>query len=89
MIEATRRSGALITADDEQSRLLFSNVVRTLRELKLATIAEGIETPEQLQAARRAGVTMVQGHIVCEAVPMDELLRRVGSDGTALAALLG
>ena len=80
---------SLITADDEQSRLLFSNVVRTLRELKLATIAEGIETPEQLQAARRAGVTMVQGHIVCEAVPMDELLRRVGSDGTALAALLG
>jgi diguanylate cyclase (GGDEF)-like protein len=80
---------SLITADDEQSRLLFSNVVRTLRELKLATIAEGIETPEQLLAARRAGVTMVQGHIVCEAVPMDELLRRVGSDGTALAALLG
>jgi len=80
---------SLITADDEQSRLLFSNVVRTLRELNLATIAEGIETPEQLEVARRAGVTMVQGHIVCEAVPMDELLRRVGADGTALAALLG
>jgi diguanylate cyclase (GGDEF)-like protein len=80
---------ALIVADDEQSRLLFSNVVRTLRELKLATIAEGIETPEQLEVARRAGVTMIQGHIVCEAVPMDELLRRVGPDGTALAALLG
>ena len=36
---------SLITADDEQSRLLFSNVVRTLRELGLSTVAEGIETP--------------------------------------------
>jgi EAL domain-containing protein (putative c-di-GMP-specific phosphodiesterase class I) len=80
---------SLIVADDEQSRLLFSNVVRTLRELNLATVAEGVETPEQLQAARRAGVTLIQGHIVCEAVPMDELLRRVGPDGTDLAATLG
>ena len=80
---------SLITADDEQSRLLFSNVVRTLRELGLATVAEGIETPEQLQAARRAGVTLLQGHLVCEAVEMEELLRRVGPDGTALAATLG
>jgi diguanylate cyclase (GGDEF)-like protein len=80
---------SLITADDEQSRLLFGNVVRTLRELKLATVAEGIETPEQLLTARRAGVSLIQGHIVCEAVPMDELLRRVGPDGTALAASLG
>jgi hypothetical protein len=32
---------------------------------------------------------MIQGHIVSEAVPMDELLRRVGQNGTALAALLG
>jgi len=80
---------SLITADDEQSRLLFSNVVRTLRELKLATVAEGIETPEQLEVARRAGVTMIQGHIVCAAVPMAELLDRVGPDGTSLAASLG
>jgi EAL domain-containing protein len=76
---------SLITADDEQPRLLFTNVVRTLRELKLATVAEGVETAEQLMAARRAGVTLLQGHLIGEAVDMDELLRRVGSDGTALA----
>ena len=80
---------SLISADDEQSRLLFSNVVRTLRELSLTTVAEGIETPEQLASARRAGVSLVQGHLVCEPVSMDELLRRVGPDGTALAASLG
>jgi EAL domain-containing protein (putative c-di-GMP-specific phosphodiesterase class I) len=79
---------SLITADDEQSRLLFSNVVRTLRELGLTTVAEGIETPEQLLAARRAGGSMIQGHLVCEPVTMDELLRRVGPRGDALAALL-
>jgi EAL domain-containing protein (putative c-di-GMP-specific phosphodiesterase class I) len=77
---------SLITADDDQSRLLFSNVVRTLRELGLSTVAEGIETPEQLLAARRAGVTLIQGHLVSEPVGMDELLRRVGPHGDAPAA---
>jgi diguanylate cyclase (GGDEF)-like protein len=80
---------SLLTADDdERSRLLFSNVVRTLRELRLPTVAEGIETSEQLLEARRSGVTLVQGHLVCEPVGMDELLRRVGPDGTGLAAAL-
>jgi EAL domain-containing protein (putative c-di-GMP-specific phosphodiesterase class I) len=80
---------SLITASDEQSRLLFTNVVRTLRDLRLSTVAEGIETPDQLLAARRAGVDLLQGHLVCEPVGMDELLRRVGADGTGLAASLG
>ena len=79
---------SLITADDEQSRLLFSNVVRTLRELKLTTVAEGVETADQMLAARRAGVSLIQGHLVCEPVGMDELLCRVGPDGNGLAARL-
>ena len=79
---------SLITADDEQARLLFSNVVRTLRELKLTTLAEGVETPEQLNVARRAGVALVQGHLVSEPVGMDELLRRVGPAGDGLAGRL-
>jgi diguanylate cyclase (GGDEF)-like protein len=80
---------SLITADDEQSRLLFSNVVRTLRELSLTTVAEGIETPQELAVARRAGVSLVQGHLVSEPVGMDELLRRVGPTGDGLASSLG
>jgi diguanylate cyclase (GGDEF)-like protein len=80
---------SLITSDDEQSRLLFTNVVRTMRELNLCTVAEGVETHEQLVAARRAGVGLLQGHLVSEPVTMDELLRRVGPDGTGLAASLG
>ena len=60
-----------------------------------AAVREWFDGPESdwhnliVDKWQRAGVTMVQGHIVCEAVPMDELLRRVGADGTALAALLG
>jgi diguanylate cyclase (GGDEF)-like protein len=79
---------SLITADDDQSRLVFGNVVRTLRELRLTTVAEGIETPEQLARARRAGVSLIQGHLVCEPVGMEELLRRVGPDGGGLAGRL-
>ena len=52
------------------------------------TVAEGIETAEQLAAARRAGVTLVQGHYLCRAVGMDELLERVGPEGDGLARTL-
>jgi diguanylate cyclase (GGDEF)-like protein len=75
---------SLATARDEQSTLLFTNVVRTLRELKLTTVAEGIETPQQFEAARRAGVSLIQGHLVSEPVAMDVLLERIGPDGRGL-----
>ena len=52
-------------------------------------MAEGIETAGQPRAAREAGVTLVQGHLLCEPVGMVELLRRVGHDGEGLAASLG
>jgi diguanylate cyclase (GGDEF)-like protein len=80
---------SLIIAEDEQSRVLFANTVRTLRDFGMTTVAEGIETPEQLAAARAAGVNLVQGHLVSEPVGMPELLTRVGADGAALASALG
>lgn len=80
---------SLILDDDEQSRMLFGNAVRTLRDFGMTTIAEGIETPEQLETARRAGVVLVQGHLVSEPVGLPELLARVGADGAALASALG
>jgi EAL domain-containing protein (putative c-di-GMP-specific phosphodiesterase class I) len=69
--------------------MLFGNAVRTLRDFGMTTIAEGIETPEQLETARRAGVSLVQGHLVSEPVGLPELLSRVGADGAALASSLG
>jgi diguanylate cyclase (GGDEF)-like protein len=80
---------SLIDADDDRSRLLYTNVVRTLRDLELATVAEGVESPERLLVARRAEVSLLQGHLISEPVGMDELLDRVGPDGTGLAASLG
>jgi len=80
---------SLIAAGDERSELLYTNVVRTLRELGLTVVAEGVETPEQLLLARRAGVSLVQGHLVSPPMAMDELLRLVGPDGSGLAPALG
>ncbi|MGC4109262.1 MAG: GGDEF domain-containing phosphodiesterase [Nocardioides sp.] len=80
---------SLIIGEDEQSRVLFANAVRTLRDYGMTTVAEGIETPEQLAAARDAGVSLIQGHLVSEPVGMTELLSRVGADGAALASSLG
>ena len=53
-------------------------VVELARSLDLAIVSEGIETDEQLQAARRAGVDLVQGflfHRPLTAEHLEPLLR--------------
>ncbi|HVS63959.1 MAG TPA: EAL domain-containing protein [Thermoanaerobaculia bacterium] len=42
--------------------------------LGLDTIAEGVETEEQLEALRALGCTAAQGYLFCRPVPPDELL---------------
>jgi diguanylate cyclase (GGDEF)-like protein len=79
---------SLATAHDDRARLLFANVVRTLRELGLTTVAEGIETPEQLTAAREAGASLVQGHLVSGPLEIDDLVAMVGPDGNGLGERL-
>ena len=80
---------SLIRGEDDRSRRLYANVVRTLRDLALTTVAEGVESPERLLSAREADVDLIQGHLVSEPVGLEELLARVGPDGTGLAASLG
>jgi diguanylate cyclase (GGDEF)-like protein len=80
---------SLIRADEERSKLLYTNVVRTLRDLGHTTVAEGVESPERLSVARRADVDLLQGHLISEPVGLDELLDRVGRDGSGLAVSLG
>jgi EAL domain-containing protein (putative c-di-GMP-specific phosphodiesterase class I) len=68
---------------DERAERFLQGLLELTRHLGLRTIAEGVERPGQLEVLRRHGCDLVQGHLVCRAVPADELTERVLA-GTAL-----
>ncbi|AWN40448.1 putative bifunctional diguanylate cyclase/phosphodiesterase [Methylobacterium durans] len=49
------------------------------QSLGMTTIAEGVETPEQMERIREEGCTDVQGYLVSRPVPADEIVRLIGS----------
>jgi EAL domain-containing protein (putative c-di-GMP-specific phosphodiesterase class I)/FixJ family two-component response regulator len=58
---------------DERSQRLFANVVAMAAELGLVPIAEGVETPEELEAVRTAGCGIVQGYLYAAPVGVERL----------------
>ncbi|MEH3145768.1 MAG: EAL domain-containing protein [Methylobacterium frigidaeris] len=49
-------------------------VIALGRSLGMATTAEGVETPEQLERLRQAGCLMVQGYLISRPLALDDLL---------------
>lgn len=54
--------------------VVTAHIVEMAKELKLTIIAEGIETPEQEQYLRGAGVDFGQGWLYAKAMPVDEFV---------------
>ena len=45
----------------------------------MTTVAEGVETPDQMQRIRAEGCTDVQGYLISKPVPADGLLQLLKS----------
>lgn len=67
-----------------------NSVVKTImilaQSLGLETVAEGVETDEQLGVVRQLGCTSIQGYYYAQPVPADELeqtIKRIESDNCA------
>lgn len=66
-----------LSGADESSHALVSTIVSLARALKLSTVAEGVETTEQLEVLRKLGCEQSQGYLHSRPVPgekLDELL---------------
>jgi EAL domain-containing protein (putative c-di-GMP-specific phosphodiesterase class I) len=55
------------------------------RSLGMTTVAEGVETPEQLRRIRAEGCTDVQGYLISKPLPADDLLRLLDAPATPLS----
>lgn len=57
-----------------RARGIVSACVSLARRCKLLTVAEGVETPGQMQALKRLGCDMVQGYLIARPMPPADLL---------------
>ena len=64
---------------------MLRGLSRACRELDMLVVAEGIETIEQLQAAREAGVTHAQGYLLGMPVSTSSLGMRANSAAPRVA----
>ena len=71
------RSFTSALTDDESTHAVVATIVSLARAFRLSTVAEGVETPQQLEILRRLGCEQSQGYLhsrPVEGEKFDELL---------------
>ncbi len=67
-------------ADNATARTILSASVGMAAKLNLVTVAEGVETQEDLDLVRGVGCDFVQGWLIAKAMPVDELIAWLQAD---------
>ncbi len=65
------------TAEDSKNDAIIAAVVSLARALNMDTVAEGVETKDELAAVTDEGVTHLQGMLFSRAIPSEEILARL------------
>jgi EAL domain-containing protein (putative c-di-GMP-specific phosphodiesterase class I) len=68
------RSFVQRAVDNVSARMILEANVDMANKLNLPSVAEGVETQEELEMARELGCTHVQGWFIGKAMPIDELI---------------
>ena len=55
--------------DDERAKIVIRNIMRMAAELKMATVAEGVETHEQVAFLETTGCDIIQGYVFSRPMP--------------------
>ena len=62
------------------SEALIGSILALCEGLNLGTVAEGVETRDQLESLRTLGCQIVQGYFISRPVPADQILALLGHD---------
>ena len=60
---------------DPAARAMYDASLGLAKQLHIKTVAEGVETPEQLVLLRQFGCDQVQGYLISKPLPLSELAR--------------
>ncbi len=63
--------------DDPGDSAIVAAIVRLAHTLELDAVAEGVETPEQLQELRDLGCDQAQGFYIARPLPPDSVLELI------------
>ncbi|MEI4270552.1 EAL domain-containing protein [Klenkia sp. LSe6-5] len=72
-----------------QSAAAVETVVSLAKACGMRSVAEGVETPEQLAVVAALGCTYAQGFVIAKPMPAEELPRWMGARSRRRAALAG
>lgn len=65
-------------ASHAESRIVTRHMIDMFRELKIACVAEGVETPEQLRILQELGCTAIQGYLFSRPLPLHDFEKFAG-----------
>lgn len=67
------------SAEGNRNEAIISSIVSLAQALGMDTVAEGVETKDELAAVTEKGVSLLQGMLFSRAIPSDEILVRLES----------
>lgn len=68
--------------ENEKERIVLESIFDFANRLKLTTVAEGVETKEQLGFLRTCGCNIIQGYLFAKPMPAGEFSKLLDSDDT-------
>lgn len=68
--------------ENEKERIVLESIFDFANRLKLTTVAEGVETKEQLGFLRTCGCNIIQGYLFAKPMPAEEFSKLLDSDDT-------
>jgi EAL domain-containing protein (putative c-di-GMP-specific phosphodiesterase class I) len=68
---------------DDEIGAIVTAVINLAGSLNIASVAEGIETEEQMQLLRMAGCNIGQGYLIGKGMPADLVVSRVSARAAA------
>ncbi|WP_035586666.1 EAL domain-containing protein [Hippea jasoniae] len=66
--------------EDAKTRAIVNTIIYLARQLNLKTIAEGVETKEQLEILKEFGCDYIQGYLLAKPMPESEFLQLINSN---------
>ena len=66
--------------EDERERIVLESILEFAHRLKLVTVAEGVETVEQLGFLRTCGCKQIQGYLFAKPMPKEDFRKVCMSD---------